>query len=83
MLALIDLGSRQVSGFKRVWSDGRPRPSIRREPNESLTRPRHHVPYPASLAANTSTTMPITIRYTANGAKPRFRTHAINQATLA
>jgi hypothetical protein len=30
--------------------------------------------YPASLAANASTSAPTIIRYTANGAKPRLRT---------
>src|SRR5713101_7295663 len=37
--------------------------------------------YAISLAANTSTRIPTTIRYAANGTKPCFRTQAMNQAT--
>jgi hypothetical protein len=39
--------------------------------------------YPANLAAKASTKIPTMMRYTAKGANPRFRTQAINQATLA
>src|SRR2546427_12414048 len=39
--------------------------------------------HPASLAANTSTSAPRMIRYTANGAKPCLRTQAMNHATEA
>jgi hypothetical protein len=37
----------------------------------------------ASLAAYASTSAPTMIRYTANGANPRLRTQAMNQATAA
>lgn len=45
-----------------------------------------HAPFaaqPPSPLAQTSTAMPMTMRYTANGANPRRRTQAMNQATLA
>ena len=39
--------------------------------------------YPASFAANASTRIPTTIRYTAKGTNPCFRTQAMNHATAA
>jgi hypothetical protein len=39
--------------------------------------------YDVSFAANASTRIPTTMRYTANGTNPCFRTQAINQATDA
>jgi outer membrane receptor for ferrienterochelin and colicins len=39
--------------------------------------------YPAIREAQMSTAMPSIIRYTANGAKPRFLTQLMNQATAA
>jgi hypothetical protein len=57
-------------------------PPVDSSPNRSQMA-RLILSYPANLAANISTAIPITIRYTAKGAKPRFRTQAMNQATLA
>ncbi len=45
--------------------------------------PALQTPYAVSFAANTSTRIPATIRYTANGANPCFRTQAMNHATDA
>ncbi len=67
--------------FRQLASTGKP---MKSKASDRSVRPTLAVvPQPASFAANASTRIPATIRYTAKGTNPCFRTQAMNHATDA